>query len=73
VVALIIVGLILGVIIAALSFIHPAIGMAVALAIYIPVVLCLYPLMFAGHYFVWKSILGDGASPPEVSDSTVAA
>jgi hypothetical protein len=41
-----------------LSFIHPVIGMIVGAVFYTAFLLCIYPLMFAGHYFVWKSILG---------------
>jgi hypothetical protein len=57
--------LILGVLAALLSLISPILGLLVALIIYVPFLLCIYPLMFAGHYFVWKSIL-DGSGPEAV-------
>lgn len=57
-IALLIVGLILSLIVVAFSFIHPAAGAIVAAALFFPVLLCSYPLMFAGHYFMWKSIMG---------------
>ena len=68
-----IVGLVLVMIVAALSFIHQALGMIVGGVFYIAFLLCMYPLMFAGHYFVWKSILG-GNSPalPNTYDSNLS-
>jgi hypothetical protein len=65
-------GLVLVMIVAALSFIHQALGMIVGGIFYIVFLLCIYPLMFAGQYFVWKSILG-GNSPalPNAYDSTL--
>lgn len=66
-------GLILIMIVAALSFIHQALGMIVGGVFYIAFLLCIYPLMFAGQYFVWKTILG-GNSPalPNAYDSTLS-
>lgn len=72
-IALLIISLILGLIVVVLSFIHPAIGAVVAVALFLPVFLCLYPLMFAGHYFMWKSILGDSSPAlPNAYDSTLS-
>ncbi|MGH8049347.1 MAG: hypothetical protein ACREPB_01655, partial [Arenimonas sp.] len=56
-IAMLIVGLILGLIIVALSFIHPIIGAIAAFALFLPFLLCIYPLLFSGHYFMWNGIL----------------
>jgi hypothetical protein len=58
-----------------LSFIHPAVGAIAAFALYIPILLCMYPLIFAGHYFMWKSMLGGGDIPAviENTSSTLSA
>jgi hypothetical protein len=72
-IALFIVSLILGLIVVVLSFIHPAIGAIAAIALFLPVFLCLYPLMFAGHYFMWKSVLGDSSPAlPNSYDSSLS-
>lgn len=68
-----IIGLILVMIVAALFFIHQALGMIVGGIFYIVFLLCIYPLMFAGQYFVWKSILGgNGPALPNVYDSSLS-
>jgi len=68
-----IIGLILVMAIAALSFIHQALGLIVGGIFYFTFLLCIYPLMFAGHYFVWKSILG-GNNPalPNAYDASLS-
>lgn len=63
-IVMMVVVLILAMVVGLLSMISPIIGGLVALAIYIPVLLAMYPLMFAGHYFVWKSMLG--TTTPEI-------
>lgn len=68
-----IIGLILVLIVAALSFIHPVIGAVFGGILYFIFLLCIYPLMFASHYFVWKSILGaNSPALPSTYDSTLS-
>lgn len=69
-IALVIFAIVLGLLVAVLSLIHPAIGIIIAVLIYIPFLLCLYPLMFAGSYFLWKSVLGGNL--PEPANSTLS-
>jgi hypothetical protein len=72
-IVMLVIGLVLGAIVAILMMIQAVLGIVVAVLIYIAVVLCLYPLMFAFHYLVWKSIVGsDAAVPADATDSTVA-
>ncbi len=49
---------VLAIVVAVLSFLHPVLGAVIGGVFYIAFLLCMYPLIFAGHYFVWKSILG---------------
>jgi hypothetical protein len=44
-----------------LSLVHWLLAVVVAIVFYTALVLCIYPLMFAGNYFAWKSILGEDA------------
>jgi hypothetical protein len=69
-IAIFIFAIVLGIVAALLSLIHPAIGLIIAVLVYIPFLLCLYPLMFAGSYFLWKSVLG--ADSPETANSTLS-
>lgn len=72
-IALSIIGLILGLIVVVFSFIHPAAGAIVAAALFFPFLLCIYPPMFAGHYFMWKSIMGaHGPVLANTYDSTLS-
>ncbi len=42
-----------------LMMIHPWLGVIGMLALYVPVILVMYPLMFGGNYFVWKDMFGE--------------
>ena len=71
-IAFFIVGMILGVIAVLLSFIHPALGMVAMFLLFMPLMLILYPLMFSGHYFMWKGMLGDDTTTaPEIPPSSL--
>ena len=53
-----------------LSLIHQMLAMLVAGVCYLLFLLCIYPLMFAGSYFMWKSVLGGGnATLPKADDA----
>ena len=74
VIVFLIIGLILGLLAAVLAMISPKLMMVGIFLLYVPIALCMYPLMFAGHYFVWKSVLGGGPEPlPEITATAVAA
>jgi hypothetical protein len=62
--------LVLALLVWALSLVSATLAVVAVCAFYLAFLLCLYPLMFAGHYFAWKSVLGDDSVPPE---SAVAA
>jgi hypothetical protein len=69
-VVLLVVALVLGLLIAALSMLGTAAMVIGMLLLYIPLFLLMYPVMYAGSYFVWKSMLGD-AAPPAVPDASL--
>ena len=72
-IVLFIVALLLGLVIWLASLIHPALSILIALMFYLPFLLCMYPLMFAGSYFVWKSILaGETSAAVTAGGSEVA-
>lgn len=57
-----------------LSFIHPIAGAIVALVFFIPMLLITYPLIFSGHYFMWKDLLAeDATTAPAPLDSSLPA
>jgi hypothetical protein len=64
IVVMVLVGLVVGLLFMALSMLGTAVMVIGMLLLYIPLLLLMYPIMFAGSYFVWKSILGDAAPPP---------
>lgn len=68
-----IVGLVLALLIAATAFISQTASLVLLVALYIPILLVIYPLMFAGNYVVWKSMLGEEPSMPPASAGAVAA
>ncbi|MGH8106130.1 MAG: hypothetical protein ACREO1_14880 [Arenimonas sp.] len=66
--------MILAIVMMVLSLIHPMLGAIGMLLFYIPLFLLMYPLMFAGHYFMWKSMLGgDQPAIPNADDSSLPA
>lgn len=66
-----IIGVVVGLVIAALSMISASLSMAAMVILYIPFALLMYPLMFASHYFVWKSILGGNESATPDPEGTL--
>ena len=57
--------LVLALLVWLLSLVSSMLAVVAIIVLYFAVLLCLYPLMFAGHYFAWKSVLGDDSVPPE--------
>lgn len=72
VVVMLVVGLLLGLVIAALAAISPSFVMVVMIALYVPFLLLIYPLMHAGAYVSWKDMLGSDAASVG-ADGEVAA
>ncbi len=60
-IAFFIVSIFLILIIGLLSLIHPIAGALAAFVLFIPLILLMYPLIFSGHYFMWKGLLGGSA------------
>ena len=58
---------------AVLALINPALAAIVAIAFYIPFLLCIYPLMFVGGYFAWKDMLNDGSAANPADPGTTLA
>jgi hypothetical protein len=63
-VVMVVVILVLGLAMAALSMISPRFAMVGMFALMLPVMLTMYPLVFGGHYFMWKDMLGGAAPDP---------
>jgi len=71
---LVVVAVVLGLVFTLLMLLSPTLATAVAVLLYVAFLVCMYPLIYASHYFVWKSMLGDDASSPvEDGDSIVQA
>lgn len=70
---LVVFALLLAVVVAVLTFIHPALGVLAVLVLYLPFLLCIYPLMFAGNYFAWKGFCGDDPPSMPADGSGIAA
>jgi hypothetical protein len=66
------VGLVVALVLVAAAFISQALSMVLMVLLYIPLLLVLYPLMFAGHYQAWKDLL-DGDAPAPADDSGIVA
>jgi hypothetical protein len=67
-----IVAVVLALLAAVLALISPVLmGLAIGL-VYLAVVLVVYPLMFAGNYYAWKDLLGEGTAE-SASPGSVAA
>lgn len=68
------VGLVFALLGIVLSMIHPMLSMVMIGIFYLVFLLCLYPLLFSGHYLAWKSVLGDnGVAPPTVPTGSLSA
>lgn len=65
-------GLLLGLVMAALAAISPNLMMVGMIALYVPFLLLMYPLMHAGTYAAWKDMLG-GDSASSTAQGEVAA
>ena len=73
-IVLVVIAVVLGLVFTLLMLLSPTLATAVGILLYVPFLLCLYPLIYASHYFVWKSMLGeDGPSLVEDHDSIVQA
>jgi hypothetical protein len=73
-IAIFVVAMVLTLIVAVLSFIHPIVGAIAAIALFLPLLLVLYPLLFSGHYFMWKGLLGNNSAVvTNTYDSTLSA
>jgi hypothetical protein len=73
-VALLLVGMVFGLLAVALSMVSPALAAVAMVVLYLPIALLMYPLMFASHYFVWKSMLGGNESAlPETDGGLLTA
>ena len=64
--------LVFGLLAMGLAFISPILAMIVMGLVYVALLMVMYPMMFAGNYFVWKDMVGD--DPPQAIDpGSVAA
>ena len=60
-VAIMLVAVVVALLAVGLAFISPVLMGIVVGLLYLALILVIYPLMFAGHYFVWKDMLGGEA------------
>jgi len=66
-----VVAVVFAILAAVLALVSPVLmGAAIAL-LYVVLLLVVYPLMFAGNYYAWRDLLGDGVPP--VAPGAVAA
>lgn len=73
-IAFFIISMVLVLIIGLVSLIHPIAGAIAAFVLFLPLMLLLYPLVFSGHYFKWKGLLGGNTPPlPNTYDSALSA
>lgn len=69
-----IIAVVLALVVIGLNFIHVALAVAAMVVFYVALLLLIYPLMFAGSYFFWKSALGEeGDAVPRLPDSMISA
>ena len=69
--AALVIGLLAGLLFAALSMLNSNIALALGVVLYILLLLFIYPLMFSFQYLFWRDVLGSGAKAPAVNDSEV--
>jgi hypothetical protein len=63
-VVLLVVGLVFALAMGVLSMLGPKVAMVGMFVLFLPIALAMYPLMFGGHYFMWKDMLGGAAPDP---------
>ena len=68
-----VVALVLALVIGGLALLSPTASVVAAVLLYLPVFLLMYPLLFAGHYLVWKSTLGGDPLAGPTGDHEQAA
>jgi hypothetical protein len=66
-----IVAVVFAILAAVLALISPVLMAAAIALLYLVLLLVVYPLMFAGNYYAWRDLLGDGV-PPVVPGSVAA-
>lgn len=69
-IVLVVVAMVLGLVFWLLALLSPTLATIVGVIVYVPFLLCIYPLIYASHYFVWKSMLGDDGPAPADPDET---
>ena len=67
-----IVAIVFAVLAAVLAMLSPVLMAVVVGVVYIALLLVIYPLMFAGNYYAWKDLLGEGVAPPAAPGSVAA-
>ena len=64
--------LVFGLLAMGLAFISPIVAMVVMGLVYVALLMVIYPVMFAGNYFVWKDMVGE-ETLPAIDAGSVAA
>ncbi|MEO8160706.1 MAG: hypothetical protein ABI588_04745, partial [Arenimonas sp.] len=60
-------------VVAAASLVSKTLGLVLAVLLYVPILLVMYPLLFASNYVAWKSMLGsEPPMPPAIPDTFAA-
>lgn len=73
-IVIMIIGVVMALVVIGLNFVHAALAVAAMVVFYVAMLLLIYPMMFAGGYFFWKSALGeDGDAVPRLADSMISA
>lgn len=72
--AIVVLALLIGLLAAVGSFVHPALGVALAAPVYLAFLLILYVVIFGVMYHLWRDVTGAGASaPPADRNGEIAA
>jgi hypothetical protein len=73
-IVLVVIAMVLGLAFWLLTLLSPTLATIVGVILYVPFMLCIYPLIYASHYFVWKSMLGDDSpARPDADDAMLPA
>lgn len=72
-IAVIVMALVVALLFAVGSLVHPALGMALAVPVYLAAMVAAYVVMFGIAYSMWRDVCGDGGATPGTGQDSVAA
>lgn len=72
-IAMLMMALVVALLLAVGSLVHPALGMVLAAPVYLAVMVGVYVVMFGIVYYMWRDVCGDGDATPGGGHDSVAA